>query len=62
MKWGYHSPQGGMSRTNGHFKLQRFQIGDKTHITGRGKRRDHTNLIFLKRGNADDEELEVNYF
>ncbi len=45
----------------GPFKLQRPQIGHETHIPKRGKRRDHTNLIFLKRGNADNEEVEVNY-
>lgn len=54
IKWGYW-------HWGGPFKLQRLQIGHETHVSKRGKRRDHTNLIFLKRGNADNEELEVNY-
>lgn len=45
----------------GAFKLQRLRIGHETHVWKRGKRRDHTNLIFQKRGNADNEEVEVNY-
>lgn len=52
----------GMLRGRGPFKLQSFQIGHETHVTRRGRRRDHTNLIFLNSGNADNEELEVNYF
>lgn len=35
---------------NGPFKLQRLHVGHKTHVLKRGKRRDHTNLIFLKKG------------
>lgn len=52
-----------MWRVRGALKLQRFQIGNETHITERRMKRrwDHTNLIFLKRGNADNEDLEVNY-
>lgn len=45
----------------GAFQLQRLQIGNETHVSQRGKRRDHTNLISPKRGNADNEELEVKY-
>lgn len=45
---------GGVQRAQGlaegPFKLQRPKIGHKTHASRRGKRRDHTNLIFLKRG------------
>lgn len=52
----------GKWRGRGIFKLQRFQIGQETHITWRGRSRANTNLIFLKRGNADNEELKVNYF
>lgn len=51
----------GVWRGKGTFKLQRLQIGHETHVSKRGRRRDHTNLIFLKRGNADNEKLEVNY-
>lgn len=39
--------QGG---AQGPFRLQRPEIGHKTHASRKGKRRDHTNLIFLKRG------------
>lgn len=48
------------SGAKGPFKLQRLQIGHKTHVPKRGKRRDHTNLIFLKRGNATKDEVDVN--
>lgn len=40
----------GAGGAEGPFKLQRPKIGHKTHASRRGKRRDHTNLIFLKRG------------
>jgi len=50
----------GVWRGKGLFKLQRPQIGHETHVWRWGRRRDHTNLIFLKRGNTDNKELEVN--
>lgn len=50
-----------MWMVKGPFKLQKPKIGHETHIWKRGRRRDHANLISLKRGNADNEELEVNY-
>lgn len=42
--------------------LQTSKASDWTQNTRlEGGRRDHTNLIFLKRGNADNKELKVNY-
>lgn len=37
-------------RGKGLFKLQRLQIGHETHVGKWGKRSDHTNLIFPKKG------------
>ena len=59
MEGGGGSADVGMWRSKGHFKLQSLRIGHKAHVA-RG--RDHTNLIFVKEGNADNEESEVNCF
>lgn len=40
--------------------IKRFQVRHKTHVSS--WRRDHTNLIFLNRGNAENEELLVTPF
>lgn len=48
----------------GQGNLQTSKVSDWTRNTRyrEGKEEGNTNLIFLKRGNGDNEELEVNYF